>query len=233
MIVNGGFRTPYHEVAIETDEGTRITGEIADGWEDNSSWAHVVIEYSECAVNAHGGESCQRIAVKRISSGAAQFTQDAVNLQEGAGYRARVFARSQDGVFLRLQIRQPGSPYREYAGKVFRPGPDWTECELVFGSPVSGPALFMLIPQEVGTVDVEDASLVRTGPASDGPPKQANLLATGRMVGGAANGWDGASPWAASSPIRKSACPSSSTPSGSRTRHPRTPPSRSSTRRGC
>ncbi len=189
MITNGGFEGPYEEVSIEVGPGTQITGRIAQGWTDNSSWAQVVVEYGEEGLGPHGGSTCQRIAVRSIASGAVQLTQGAVTLEEGKGYRARVFARSPDAVPLRLQIRQPGAPYTDYAGRTCRPGAEWTACEVTFTSPVDGPALFMLIPGDLGVVDVDDASLELTAPASAAAPREGNLLITGRMVGAIANGW--------------------------------------------
>ncbi len=189
MVANGGFEGPYQEVNIGDGRTTQITGRIAEGWKDNSSWAQVVVEYGEGSFGPHSGSRCQRITIRRMASGAVQLTQAAVALEEGQAYRARVFARSPDAVPLRLQIRQPGAPYREYAGMTFRPGAEWTACELTFTSPVDGPALFMLIPGDLGTVDIDDALLEPTAVVSTAAPRKGNLLVTGRMVGAIANGW--------------------------------------------
>lgn len=188
MLANGGFESPYREVNIASEPVTRITGRIADRWNDNSSWARVVVQYGEVTDGAHGGKSAQRISVSRIATGAVQLTQDAVDLKQGAPYQAQVFARSPDGISLTLQVRQPGPPYTTYAERRFQPGPEWTPCELTLTSPVSGPALFMLLPGDAGTVDVDDASL-KAASASEAPARTGNLLVTGRMVGALANGW--------------------------------------------
>ncbi|MCK4376341.1 MAG: carbohydrate binding domain-containing protein, partial [Candidatus Brocadiae bacterium] len=164
------------------------TGRIADGWRDNSAWAQVFVEYDEGRVDAHGGRSCQRITCRKIATGAVQLTQSALTLQEGVAYRAKVFARTPDGLPLRVQIRQPGPPYATYAERRFVPGPQWTPCQLTFTSPISGPALFMLIPGDLGTIYLDDASM-EPADAEAGPPKEGNLLVTGRIVGGLANGW--------------------------------------------
>ena len=188
MLANSGFEGPYREVSIASEPVTRITGRIADAWNDNSSWARVVVHYDEVTDGVHGGSSAQRITVRRIATGAVQLTQSPVDLQDSVAYRAQVFARSPDGESLTLQIRQPGAPYTSYAERRFQPGPDWASFELTFTSRVSGPALFMLLPGDAGTVDVDDASL-KPASASEAPPREGNLLATGRMVGALANGW--------------------------------------------
>lgn len=188
MIANGGFEGPYQQVNIGDGVTTRITGKVADGWQDNSGWAQVVIDYDEVTLDPHGGASAQRITVGRIAAGAVQMMQPGIDLVEGKAYRATVFARTRDAVPLRVLIRQPGPPYSTYAEKVFQPGPEWAECRFDFPSPVTGAVLFMLLPGEVGTIDVDDASL---GPVDleAGPPKEGNLVVTGRMIGAYANGW--------------------------------------------
>ncbi|KPK65171.1 MAG: hypothetical protein AMK73_03700, partial [Planctomycetes bacterium SM23_32] len=161
----------------------------ARAWQDNSGWARVIVEYRQVQEEPHGGQSAQRIVVERISDGAVQLIQGPVELQEGGPYRACVFARTPHAVPLRIQVRRPGAPYTTYAGRTFRPGPEWTACQFAFSSPVSGPALFMIMPEDHGMVDVDDASLEPAPPDSDVPPKEGNLLVTGRMVGAVANGW--------------------------------------------
>jgi hypothetical protein len=189
MLANGGFEEPFEGVSIRPAPETDITGRLAHGWQDNSGWAMVHVQYAPAEGEPHSGRAAQRIAVRRIASGAVQLIQGPVELQEGELYRAAVFARSEDAVPLRVQLRQPGPPYDTYAGKTFRPGPEWARCEFTFASPVTGPALFMLMPEDVGGVDVDDGALEPAELDTDAPPKEGNLLVTGRMVGAVANGW--------------------------------------------
>jgi hypothetical protein len=188
QLVNGGFEAPYSEVDIGDGADTHITGRLAHGWTDNSGWAKVVIEYSECTTGPHGGKSAQAIDVVRIGSGGVQLTQDAVQLVRGEAYTARIYARTPNAVPLRVQVRQPGAPYTSYAEHTFQPGVEWTKCEFAFPSLVSGPVLFMLLPGDVGTIIVDDASLEAADLGAN-PPKVGNLLQTGRMVGFPSNGW--------------------------------------------
>lgn len=187
-LANGGFEGPYAEVDIGDGVDTRITGRLAEAWTDNSGWARVAIEYAEHTTEPHGGGSAQVINVLRIGSGGVQLTQPAVALVEGEAYTAHIYARTANAVPLRVLIRQPGAPYAKYAERAFRPGVEWTKCEFTFASPVSGPALFMLLPGDRGTIILDDASL-EVADLSPGPPKEGNLLPTGRMVGFPSNGW--------------------------------------------
>jgi len=188
LLSNGGFEGPYHDVNFTGDPVTRIAGRIADGWQDNSSWARVVVRYDEVTAGVHGGRSAQRITTDRIATGSVQLVHGGLSLKQGAPYRAQIYARSDAGVPLTLQIRQPGPPYTSYAEQNFGLGPQWRPCELFFTSPVNGPALFMILPGDLGTLELDDASLAPAA-AAGAPPRHGNLLVTGRAVGALANGW--------------------------------------------
>ena len=69
-----------------------ITGEVGANWGDNSSWAEVGIAYSRDEVNPHSGKASQRIDVKRVSSGAVQFTHS-FQAEKGKIYRGRLWLR--------------------------------------------------------------------------------------------------------------------------------------------
>ena len=73
-LVNPGFEAPYNTVNLN---GGTITGQVANGWSDNSSYDNATVQYSQETTNPHGGASCQKIvvanatmALPRISSSA-------------------------------------------------------------------------------------------------------------------------------------------------------------------
>jgi len=188
MLNNGSFEGPYHRISIVKGQHTSVTGWLADGWRDNSDWARVTVRYEEIRDNPHGGARAQRMIVERIESGAAYLVQYSVELKKGVPYRASVYARSPDAIPMTLKIRQPGSPYTSYASRTYALGENWQECVVTFTSPVTGQAMFMLVPEDMGRLDVDDAALAPVD-LSKASPRAGNLLPTGRLVGAVANGW--------------------------------------------
>src|SRR5260370_40912752 len=59
-LVNPGFEAPYNAVNLN---GGKITGQVANGWSDSSSYDNATVQYSQETTNPHGGASCQKIVV--------------------------------------------------------------------------------------------------------------------------------------------------------------------------
>jgi hypothetical protein len=69
-LANPGFESPYF--AFSGNNG-QISGNIAKGWSDNSTWSDSTVQYAQEFNNPHSGASCQRMAVASVGSGEAQF----------------------------------------------------------------------------------------------------------------------------------------------------------------
>src|SRR5438105_4842835 len=64
-LVNPGFEAPYSTVNLN---GGTITGQVANGWTDFSSYDNATVQYSRETTNPHGGASCQKIVVANARS---------------------------------------------------------------------------------------------------------------------------------------------------------------------
>ena len=66
-LVNPGFEAPYNSISA-----SGVSGQIAHGWGDNSSWAagnKDIYAQETAAANVHGGTASQRI---QVNAGFAQ-----------------------------------------------------------------------------------------------------------------------------------------------------------------
>src|ERR1700704_5388206 len=104
-LVNPGFEAPYG--AVNQASGvTTITGQVANGWLDNSSPSRATVQYAQETSNPHGGASCQKMVV--VNPGSAQaivYTGAAFPVRAGNIYTATVWIRGSAGVVARVLIR--------------------------------------------------------------------------------------------------------------------------------
>ena len=86
MLVNPGLEAPYGPVN-QASGVTTITGQVANGWLDNSSQSNATVQYAQETSNPHGGVSCQKIVVVNPGNGQANFyTGTAFPVQPGNIY---------------------------------------------------------------------------------------------------------------------------------------------------
>src|SRR5208283_3081080 len=73
-LTNPGMEAPYGPVNAGA---ATITGQIANGWSDNSFWQTPAptITYSEDTVNPHGGTASQKIVVSSVGGDRFQMIQ--------------------------------------------------------------------------------------------------------------------------------------------------------------
>jgi hypothetical protein len=71
-LVNPGFEAPYGPVN-QASGVTTITGQVANGWLDNSSQFNATVQYAQETNDPHGGASCQKLVVVNSGSGQAIF----------------------------------------------------------------------------------------------------------------------------------------------------------------
>lgn len=161
-LVNPGFEAPYSTVSA-----TGVSGKIANGWSDNTSWASGInVVYSQQGASAsdvHGGTSSQKIV---ISSGFVQFVQW-LTFQAGRT-NASVWLKSQSPMWATVLLRQGASPYTSYASQPIRLSGTWQQVTISGITPAVGGGLF-INSSGTGTLWVDDASLTFTGTAPAPP----------------------------------------------------------------
>ena len=161
-LVNPDFEAPYINVSA-----TGVSGKIANGWSDNTSWASGInVVYSQQAASAsyiHGGTASQKI---EVSSGFVQFVQW-VTFQAGRT-NASVWMKSQSPMWVTVSLRQGGAPYTNYASQPVRLSGTWQQVTISGNTPAVVGAL-IIGSSGTGTLWVDDASLSFTGNAPASP----------------------------------------------------------------
>lgn len=113
-LTNPGFESPYANLT-----GPNISGQVAQGWDDNTSWASgVAIEYSRDTVIRHGGASSQKV---RVNAGFSQFVQW-LPFQAGRT-DASIWMRSETPMWVALYLR--GTGFFVYGSTSVRLTPEW------------------------------------------------------------------------------------------------------------
>ncbi len=188
-LVNPGFEAPYTPVPpIDPSQKAKITGKIANGWEDNSNWGDVDIDYAADPVNPHSGQTSQRMTVSRVGNGYAQLIQS-LTLEKGV-YSAHVWLRGTAESVVRFQLRLVPAPYTKYAFKEVILTDNWQEVTITGTVPEKKPIILMILAEHPVTCWVADASIENvTNVASTAPPHAGNLLAGGSFEAGVSFGW--------------------------------------------
>lgn len=184
---NPGLEEPY--AVVHSGGKGQITGRIASGWQDNSGWADVTVEYAPDTQNVHEGKCAQRIDVKAIRSGAVQFTQH-VSLVKNHVYALSVWLKGTDTIPVSLILRQAAAPYTAYFTKVIALTPEWHQVSLVGAVKKDTDAYVMVNPSAPCTMWVDDASFEDvTSKVSTAPVRSGNLLPGGSFEAGLMAGW--------------------------------------------
>jgi hypothetical protein len=109
-LTNPSFEGNYLPVG---DATAQIGGLVANGWQDNSSWANVAVRYSQETNNPHSGTSCQKISVTSVTSGQVQLVQS-FPVVGGSLYTASFWVRGEAGTQVIVEVQQVASPYAAY-----------------------------------------------------------------------------------------------------------------------
>ena len=149
------FESPYY--AVSGNNG-QISGSIANGWSDNSTWSDSTVQYSQEFSNPHSGASCQKMAVASIGSGEAQF-QQGIPVVAGSLYTASVWMRGDAGTQVILRIQDASAPYESYLDTYATLTANWQQIVIQGYIVVSTGAHFMIALSAPGTVWIDDASL--------------------------------------------------------------------------
>jgi len=184
---NPGFEEGWYEASA--DPAAKIVGKVAKGWGDNSSWADVNVEYGVETANPHRGASAQRINLKRIGSGAVQFTQGA-SFKKGRAYAWSLWMRGRPGTAVSLMLRKQGAPYTTYASSDVVLSPEWREFVVEGAVAEDAEGLLLLRLTAPAEIVVDDARLADlTDAAANAAPQRGNLVAGGSFEAGLPFGW--------------------------------------------
>ena len=166
-LANPGFEAPY---VAYSGNGGAVTGAIAQGWADNSSWANVAAVYGADASGPHGGASAQRVAVSAIVNGAVQLVQS-VQATAGNYYRGGVWVKGTPGTHVFLRLQNASAPYGSLFENDFVASGAWQLYSAAGFVTTTEAALFMVGVSSPGVVDVDDAALDATpGVPTPAPP---------------------------------------------------------------
>ncbi|HEX2950330.1 MAG TPA: endo-1,4-beta-xylanase [Armatimonadota bacterium] len=189
ICVDPSFEGPAHPATAT--KTAAVSGEIAEGWEDNSGWADVAIQYALDRQIVQNGKVSQRVDVKAINGGAAQFVQPLAGLKQGHVYSVHMWLRAaSSNTLIQVGLRQQGSPWAWFASKHALIGPQWQEVSCYGLMPYNTDVYLMLKPDGVGTYWVDNVSVTDvTNTASSAPAKQGNLLPNGSFEAGVTAGW--------------------------------------------
>jgi uncharacterized protein (TIGR03437 family) len=155
-LVNPGFESPYF--AFSGNNG-QISGNIATGWADNSTWSDSTVQYAQEFSNPHSGASCQKMAVASIGSGEAQFLQG-IPVVAGSLYTAAIWLRGDPGTQIVFRIQDGSSPYESYLDTYVTLTADWQAITIQGYIAVSTGANLMIAFDVPGTVWIDDASVL-------------------------------------------------------------------------
>jgi hypothetical protein len=192
-LTNSGFEGDYKLAPSSSDAPSQkavITGQMAEGWSDNSDWADIDVEYSKETLNPHRGTAAQRINVKRVTSGAVQFVQP-VTFKKGRVHLWRLWLRGTPGTGVSLMLRKAGAPYNEFANQPVSLSAEWKEVRVFGVIPEDTDGFLMIRASQPMTFWVDDAELQDlTSASSDAPAHKGNLLqGGGSFEAGLPYGW--------------------------------------------
>ena len=168
---NGSFEGAY----LPATECANITGQVADGWSDNTCWdpAKPVIRYARDSGGAHDGQASQRITLARGSRAQfAQFLSPA--LEAGRMYSVSLWLRAQGAQNITVMLRQSDAPYTAYTSRLVRAGPEWARVQLD-GVTDRADVVLLIIAETPGTFWVDGATMQAGAavPSVPTPPRTA------------------------------------------------------------
>ncbi len=160
LLSNPGFEDPF-----VSQVATGVSGQVAQGWADNTSWASgISVAYSRDTATKRGGASSQRIDVQ---SGFAQFVQW-MPLTNGRTH-VSVWMRSAAPMWAALYVR--GSGFRVYGSTPVRVDGTWRQVKLEALTSADAEGGVFVNTAGTGTLWLDDASLTAT--PSDAPSPRA------------------------------------------------------------
>ena len=147
----------------DPDSKSVVTGVMPSGWQDDSKWADVTVDYSEDTTGMHGGAAALKVNYSAHRGGACQFYQYVNQIQAGHSYTLSLWVKGDGKVPITLRLRQRTDPYTRFGEVSAAVGDTWTKLSATATATVTGSALFMVLPAAPTVFEVDDASLVDNG----------------------------------------------------------------------
>lgn len=152
---NPGFEGAYQAANPNHEtysSGAILSGYVAHGWSDNSTWSNVEVRYSKDDVSPHRGQSCQKITVLK---GFAQFGQP---IQFPAGIlQASIWMRAKSPFLASLTLRLQPAPYTSYGSTVTMIGTKWHKVSVEGYVPRPVPGVLLINTAGTGVLWLDDA----------------------------------------------------------------------------
>lgn len=190
LVTNGGFEGEVTTFASEPDEAAQVSGTVGQAWSENSrGWTSVDATYEVRRDDPAEGLAYQRITAIEVREGKVQMMGPQVPLAAGATYEATAYVRSRTGSTVSLLLRLPGAPYTMLGETTVAVSPEWNRVRFRATSAADQVAVFMVILDGPGELDL-DGVAVRVAPTQSDAPRQAgNLAPLARMGVGLPSAW--------------------------------------------
>ena len=173
----------------------RVTGSVPEGWEDNSPWAQLNVNY---AISEEDGQKYLAIRTSSIMNGNASLRHLLPDYPNGSLFRLKVKMRGVARVPVVFGIREVGTPYAYAWSQTETLTSQWKEAEYLFTLEGNKqPMGFWWDVKGAGEVDIASLHLERISKDDlmtdlqarypDNGPK--NILRTTRLPLGLQSGW--------------------------------------------
>jgi hypothetical protein len=194
-LLNSGFEPPFVPVGINNP----ISGSVAVGWHDNSSWGvpNPTVSYSQDTDNPHGGTSSQKVSVLQVPSGTAVQLVEPLTLIPGQVYTLKVWLRGDAGTPVNLILQNANAPYNYYAHTTTTVAGAWQQFTAQGQVNDTGSMLIMFQATQPGTFWVDDVQFTDPSgaPVSGGVPWPNARFGTLRL-------WDSGTAWTSLEPLK-------------------------------
>ena len=156
-LANPSFEAPYVPLS---GGGSGITGSLAQGWSEGSSWADVTVAYSADAVRPHAGGLAQRVDIAAVRRGQWQMAQELPPLSPAVAplYRVTLWLRGTPGLFVSVGLAEAQSPWSTLSDASMPLTADWQPYRVVAHVPPGLATNLLIDASSPGTVEMDDAS---------------------------------------------------------------------------
>ena len=159
-VITHDFEAPFPPLFAQTGSRARTTGHVPPGWEEDSAWAEVAVNYGATRQNPFGGEQSFRVEADTITKGQIQFRLPTIILDPAYQIRLRLATRSPTSTLINVALRQREAPYRTYWKSTFPAAPEWGVVEALATTPVNDPnAVLVFDLDKPGVIELDDLSL--------------------------------------------------------------------------
>ncbi len=166
LLTNPGFEDPYNTVTSQPGPGStqvtqHISGQIANGWSDDTAWTSDTIAYAKDTTIFHSGQAAQRIDITAIPAGQAMQFRQVLSLQASQVYTASVWLRGTPGMSVGVRLQLADAPYTSLTDGLVQLSDQWTQVSCTGQTPTAK-ILFQIRTTQTGSLWVDDANLSAT-----------------------------------------------------------------------